>query len=101
MRIPQPGIPEVIPPRPVQVLRSGRGGKIEVAYIRCIDGREPVAFELWDFTEDGIHEVHPYIWIQISDDFTEDTFYSQIFNARQIRIPFFGSHIREQKCLMA
>ena len=31
MRITQPGIPEVIPPRPVQALSSGRGGEIEDA----------------------------------------------------------------------
>ena len=28
--------------------------------------------------------------VQIRDDFTEDTFYSHFFNARQIQIPFLG-----------
>ena len=60
MLIPQPGIPGVFPPRPVQALRFDRGGKIEVAYICFIEGREPEAFELWAFAEDGIRKVHPY-----------------------------------------
>ena len=90
MRIPQSGWTEVIFPRPDQALCSGRGGKIEVAYTRCINCREPKAFEIWAFTEDGIHEVHPFAGFQISDDFTEDTFYSHFFNARQIQIPLLG-----------
>ena len=51
MRIPQPDIPFVVPPHPVQALRSGRGGEIDVPYIRCLDGQVPEAFELWDLTE--------------------------------------------------
>ena len=90
MSIPQPGWTEVILPRPAQALRSGRGGEIEVAYIRCIGGREPEAFELWAFAEDVIREVHLFSRVQISNDFTEDTFYSHFFNARQIQIPFLG-----------
>ena len=90
MRITQPSIPEVIPPCPVQALRSGRGGKIEVAYIHCIDVREPEAFEIWAFAEDRIRKVFLYAWSQISDDFIEDTFYSHLFNAREIRNPFLG-----------
>ena len=88
MRIPHPGWTEVILSRPAQALLSGRGGKIEVVYFRCINGREPEAFELWAFAEDIILKVHPYAHFQISDDFTEDTFYSHFFNARQIWIPF-------------
>ena len=60
------------------------------AYICCIYSREPEAFELWDFPEDGICEVHPYARVQISDDFTKDTFYSHFFNARQIIINLLG-----------
>ena len=84
MRIPQPGWTGFILPRPAQALRSGRGGEIDIVYIRCIDGREPEAFELWAFAEDRFREVHPFARVQISDDFTEGTFYSQFFNAGQI-----------------
>ena len=90
MRIPQPEWTDVILPRTAQAIRSGRGVEIEIAYIRCIDGREPEAFELWDFSEDGIHEVHPFARVQIKDDLTKDTFYTHFFNARQIQIPFLG-----------
>ena len=76
MRIPQPGWTEVILPLPDQALHSGREGEIEVAYICCIYGREPEVFELWVFAEDVIRAVHPFARVQISDDFTEDTFYS-------------------------
>ena len=88
MRIPQPGIPEVVPPHPVQDLCSGRGGEIDVMYIRCIEGREPEVFELWAFAEDGIRKIHLYARVQISDDFVGETFYSHFLNAREIRIPF-------------
>ena len=70
MRIPQPVISEVVPPRPVQRLRSGRGGEVGVMYTRCIEGQEPKVFELWAFDEDGICEVHPYDRVQISDHFS-------------------------------
>ena len=60
MCLTQPGIPVFVPLRPAQALRYGRGGEIEVAYIRCIDGREPEAFGLWVFAEDGICKIHPY-----------------------------------------
>ena len=56
----------------------------------CIDGRELKDFELWALTEDGIREVHLFARVQTSYDFTEDTFYSHFFNARQIQIPFLG-----------
>ena len=52
-------------------------------YIRCIDGRGTEAFELWAFAEDRISKVHPFARFQISDDFTEDTFYSHFFNAKK------------------
>ena len=54
MCIPHPGWADVNLPRTTQAIRSGRGDKIDIAYIRCIDGREPEDFELWDFAEDGI-----------------------------------------------
>ena len=88
MRITQPGIPEVVPPRPVQALHYVRGGEIEVAYICCIEGREPKTFEILDFAEDGIHEVHPYAQVQISEHCFGENFYSHFFNAREIQIPF-------------
>ena len=90
MHIPQPGWTDVILLRTAQAICSGRGGEIEIAYIRCIDDREPEAFELWDFSKDRIHEVHPFARVQTSDNFTEDTFYSHFLNARQIQILFLG-----------
>ena len=47
-----------------------------MAHIRCIYGREPRSFELWDFNQDGIRKVHPFSRFQINDDFIKDTFYS-------------------------
>ena len=90
MRIPKPGIPEVFPPRPVQILFSGIGVKVDVMYTRCIEGWETKFFELLDFAKDGICEVHPFAWVQISNNFVGETFYTQFFNAREIRIPFLG-----------
>ena len=90
MRVAQPGWTEVILPRPAQALRSGRGGKIEIAYIRCLHSMEPEDFERWAFAEDRIREVHPFARVQISDNFTLDTFHSHFFNAQQIQIPFLG-----------
>ena len=90
MRIPHPVWTEVIFPSPDQAICSGRGGKREVVYIRCIDGREPEAYKLWDFVEERICKVHPYAWVQISEDVIEDTFYFHFFNARQIQIHFLG-----------
>ena len=65
-------------------------GEIEVAYIRCIEGREPEVFELWAFDEDRIREIHLCARFQISNYFVGETFYSHFFNAREIRIPFLG-----------
>ena len=89
-RIPQTRWTEVFLPRPAQALRSGRGGEIDITYIRCINGRDPEVFKLWTFAEDKIRKVHPFARVQISNEFTEDTFYSYFFNAQIIRIPFLG-----------
>ena len=48
MRIPQPVIPLRVPPQSVQTICSGRGGKIDVPYIRSLGGRVPESYELWD-----------------------------------------------------
>ena len=40
-------------------------------------GRESKDFELWAFAEDGIREVHPFARVQIRDDFTEETFFTE------------------------
>ena len=56
MRIPQPIIPVRAPLQPVTVLRSGSADALEVPYIRCLNGRVPEAFEVWDLSEDGVHE---------------------------------------------
>ena len=77
MRIPQPGWADVILLRTSQAIWSGKGYKIDIAYIRCSDGREPEVFEFWAFAEDGIHEFHPFARVQIRDDFTKDTFYTE------------------------
>ena len=90
MRIPQPGWAEVILLRTAQTIQSDRGVEIDISCIRCINGRVPKYFELWAFTEDRICEVHLFVRFQIRDDFTEDTFYTKFFNARQIQIPFLG-----------
>ena len=76
MRILKPIIPFRAPPQPVQLLRSGRGGKIDVLYIRCLNGRVPEAFELWDLSEDGVRKVHPSSRVKLLDDFREDDFTS-------------------------
>ena len=90
MRITQRVISEIFPLRPVQRISNGRGGKVDVMYTRCIEGREPEVFELWDFSEDGIREFHPYSQVQSSNIFLGGTFYTHFFNAREIRIPFLG-----------
>ena len=90
MRIPQPGLADVILLHTAQVMRCGKGDEINIAYIRCIDGRDPEAFKLWALAEDGIREVHPFARVQIRDDFTAVTFYNEFFNARKIQIIFLG-----------
>ena len=59
MRMPQPIIPVRAPPQPVTVLWSGSNNALEVLYIRCLIGRMPETFEVWDLAEDGVREVHP------------------------------------------
>ena len=74
MRITQPKWAGIILLCTAQAIHSVRGDEIDIAYIRCIDIREPKAFELWDSAEDGIRKVQPFDRVQIRDDFTEDTF---------------------------
>ena len=90
MRLLQPIIPFRAPPQPVQVLCSGRGGEIDVPYIRCLDGRVPEAYELWALSEDGVYEVHLYARVELLSDFREDNFHTHFFNARRFQIPFLG-----------
>ena len=90
MRTPKPGWADVILLRTAQAIHSGRGDEIDIAYICCIDTREPEAFKLWAFAEDGLSEVHLFARVQIKDDFTEDILYTKFFNARQIQIPLLG-----------
>ena len=85
MRIPQPIIPVRAPPEPVTVLRSGSADAIEVAYIRCLHGQVPEAFELWDLVEDGVNEVHLYARVKLRPEFREDTFQTFFFNAQNSR----------------
>ena len=77
----QPIIPFCAPPEPVQVICSGRCGEINVPYIRCLDGRLPEAYELWDLTEDVVSKVHLYARFEILSDFRKDTFHTHFFNS--------------------
>ena len=88
MRVPQPIIPFCAPPQPVQVIFSGRGGKIDVPYIRCIEGQVPETYELLDLDEDGVCEVDPYARVRLLSKFREDNFHTHFFNARRFQIPF-------------
>ena len=90
MHITQPVIPFHVPLQPVQYFCSGRGGQINVPYIRCLDGRVTEANELWDLSEDGVREFHLYARVELLDDFREDNFHTHFFNARQFQIPFLG-----------
>ena len=90
MRIPQPTIPFSAPLQPIQVLRSGRGVKINVLYIFCLDGRLPEAYGLWDISEDIVREVHPYTRFRLLSKLREDTFHTHFFNLQQLQIPFLG-----------
>ena len=74
MHIPQPIIPFRSPLQPVTVLSSGSTDVINVPYIRCLNGRVPEAFELWDLAEDRVREVHPYARVKLRSEFIEDTF---------------------------
>ena len=84
----QPVCFELVPMHTVQRLISGRGEKGYVWFTRCIEGQEPDIYELWNFADDGICEVHPYARVQISDNFIRETFHTHFFNAREFRIPF-------------
>ena len=53
------------PQQPFQVLRSVRGGKIEVPYIHYLNGRVPDAYELWALAQDKVHEVYLYARVSL------------------------------------
>ena len=74
----------------VQSLCSGRGGKYRVWFTRCVEGREPKIYDLWTFAEDGTRKVHQFARVQISEDFTGETFHTHFSNAKAVRIPFLG-----------
>ena len=90
MRLPQPFLFKVVPPRSVQRHSSGIGGKFNVLFYRFIEGWEPEIYEFWSFDEDVIREVHPYAQVQISNDFIWETFHTRFFNTREVRLPFLG-----------
>ena len=90
MCITQPVIPLCVPPQPIQALCSGRGGEIDVMYIRCLNGRVPKAYKLWALAEDEVCEVHPSSRVRLLDDFREDTFHTHFFNSWWFQIPFLG-----------
>ena len=88
MRIPQPIIPFRAPPQPVTVLRSGSADVIDVLYIRCLNGRVPECYELWDFAEDGVREFHPYARVKLLSEFRGDTVHTHFFIWQGFQIPF-------------
>ena len=90
MCVPQSIVPLRAPPQPIQVLRSGRGGEIDVPYIHCLDDRVPKTYEFWALAEDRVCEVHPYARVELLSNFREDTFHTHFFNARRFQIPFLG-----------
>ena len=90
MRIPQTITPFRAPPQPVTVLCSGSGDKVEVPYIRCLNGPVPDCFELWALAEDGVCEVHPYDSVRLLSEFREDNFHTHFFNLRRFQISFLG-----------
>ena len=96
MRVPQPIIPFRAPLQTVQVLRSVRGGKIDVMYIRCLDVGVTEAYDFWDFAEDRVYEVHPYARVELLSDFKEDNFHTHFFNARKSQITFLGRRTKNK-----
>ena len=90
MRIPQPGISEVVPPRTVQRILYGKGGEVDDMYTRCIEVWEHEVYEVWSFNKDGICEVHLYDQVQTRKDFFRETFHTHFLNARRFQITFLG-----------
>ena len=93
MLIPQPIIPFPAPPQPVTVLCFGSADRIEVPYIRYLNGRVPEAFELWALVDDGVCEVHPYSRVKLLSEFREDIFHTFFFNAQRFQIHFLGRRV--------
>ena len=86
----KPVVFEVFPPRTVQRLSSGRGGEGNVWYTRCIEGWEPKIYELWTFAEGVSGEAYMFAQVQISNDFSGETFHTHFSNEKSVRIPFLG-----------
>ena len=86
----EPVVFEVSPPRTVQRPSSSRGSEGEVFLFLCIKEQEPDIYELWNFADDRIREVHPFARVQISNDFIEETFHTHFFNASAVQINFLG-----------
>ena len=76
---------QVFPLCTIQGLRSGRGGEDGVWFTRCVEGQEPKIYELWTFAEDGTREVHPFSWVQISDNFTGETFHTNFLMQKHVK----------------
>ena len=72
---------------PFKLLALVEVRKIDVPYIRCLDGRVPEAYELWALAEDGVREVHPYARVELLDDFREHNFHTHFFNAQKFQNP--------------
>ena len=82
----EPVAVQVFPLRTVQRLCSGREGEGDVWFILCIEGQEPKIYELWTFDEDGTRKVHPFARVQISDDFTGETFHTHFSMQKQFEL---------------
>ena len=86
----EPVAAEAAPLRTIKYLRSGRGGKDGVWFTSFVERREPKIYELWTFPKDGTREVHLFARIQISDDFTGETFHTDFVIAKGRRVALLG-----------
>ena len=65
------------------LVEKGRHG---VWFTCCVEWWELEIYELWTFAEDVNCEVHPFVWIQISDDFTGETFYTNFLMQKHVEL---------------
>ena len=61
-----------------------------LAYIVCLHGRVPDKYELWSLNALGVCEVHPFARVKLFDNFTEDAFWTTLYNSQRWHIPFIG-----------
>ena len=61
-----------------------------LACIVCLHGCVPEKYELWSMNAQGVCEVHPFAQVRLFDGFTEDNFWTTLYNLRRCCIPFIG-----------